>query len=61
MTYLVALGNFPHVVAESVEVLDLVLSHRVPWNALFAKFRRPPSSATRLEASCWWDSSITPR
>ena len=41
MTYLVALGNFPHIVAGSVEVLYLVLTHTLSWNAFFARFFLP--------------------
>jgi formate/nitrite transporter FocA (FNT family) len=41
MTYLVALGNFPHVVAGSVEVLYLVVTHALPWNAFFLNFLAP--------------------
>jgi formate/nitrite transporter FocA (FNT family) len=60
MTYLVAQGNFPHVVPESVEVLDLVLSHRVPWNALFAKFPAPTFIGNTI-GGVLLVGSITPR
>ena len=41
MTYLVALGQLPHVVAGSVEVSYLVVTHALPWSAFFGSFLVP--------------------
>jgi formate/nitrite transporter FocA (FNT family) len=34
ITYLIALGHFPHVIAEAVESCFLVITDAIPWSGL---------------------------
>lgn len=41
MTYVVAIGEFPHIIAGSSEILYLVIAGELPWSDFFLRFGLP--------------------
>ncbi|NUO72850.1 MAG: hypothetical protein HOQ10_09060 [Frateuria sp.] len=51
-TYLIALGGFTHIIVGSVESLDLVFAHALPFAACVAHFALPTLAGNIVGGSC---------